>query len=41
MLINFKLNTIFKANKIYFLKVKNCNVINITFDKLHEQNKLH
>ena len=41
MLINFKSNTTLKTNKIYFLKVKNRSVIDITFDKLHKQSKLY
>ena len=41
MSINLKLDAIFKTNKMYFLKIKNCNIINVTFDKLHKQSKLH
>ena len=41
MSINLKSKTMFKANKIYSLKIKNRVVIDVTFDKLHEQNKLH
>ena len=41
MLINFKFETVSKLNKVYFLKVKNRNFIDATFDKLHQQNKLH
>ena len=39
--INFKFETVFKFNKIYFLKIKNRNFIDAIFDKLHQQNKLH
>ena len=41
MFINFKFETVFKFNKMYFLKVKNRNFIDVIFDKLHQQNKLH
>ena len=41
MSINFKSEIMFKINKIYSLKIKNRIVIDVTFDKLHEQNKLH
>ena len=41
MSINLKSSAISKANKIYSLKTKNRNFIDATFDKLHEQNKLH
>ena len=41
MSINFKFEAVFKFNKRYFLKVKNRNFIDVTFDKLHQQNKLH
>ena len=41
MLINFKLNAMFKVNKIYFLKAKDRNFINAIFDKFYEQSKLH
>ena len=41
MSINFKSEIMFKVNKIYSLKIKNRIVIDVTFDKLHEQNKLH
>ena len=41
MFINFKFKIVFKFNKIYFLKIKNRNFIDVIFDKLHQQNKLH
>ena len=41
MLINFKSEIVFKFNKMYSLKIKNRNFIDATFDKLHQQNKLH
>ena len=41
MSINFKFEAVFKFNKMYFLKVKNRSFIDVTFDKLHQQNKLH
>ena len=41
MSINLKSKAMSKANKIYSLRVKNRAVIDATFDKLHEQSKLH
>ena len=41
MSINLKSEAMFKANKIYSLRIKNRAVIDATFDKLHEQSKLH
>ena len=41
MFINFKFEVVFKFNKMYSLEVKNRNFIDVTFDKLHQQNKLH
>ena len=41
MLINFKSEAVFKLNKVYSLEVKNRNFIDATFDKLHQQDKLH
>ena len=41
MSINFKSKAMSKINKIYSLKVKNRTVIDVTFNKLHEQSKLH
>ena len=41
MLINFKFEVVSKFNKMYLVKVKNRNFIDVIFDKLHQQNKLH
>ena len=37
MLINFKLNAVFKINKIYLLNTKNRKFINVAFDKFYKQ----
>ena len=41
MFVNFKFEVVFKFNKMYFIEVKNRNFIDVTFDKLHQQDKLH
>ena len=41
MFINFKFEIVSKLNKVYSLEIKNRNFIDVTFDKLHQQNKLH
>ena len=41
MLINFKFEVVSKLNKMYSLEVKDRNFIDVIFDKLHQQNKLH
>ena len=41
MLINLKLDAMFKINKINFFKTKNRNFIDVIFNKFHEQNKLY
>ena len=41
MSINLKTDAMFKFNKMYLLNVKNCNFIDVIFDKLHQQDKLH
>ena len=40
MLISLKLNLTFKSFRIYFVNQKNKNVINETFNKLYNQNKM-
>ena len=41
MFINFKFEIVLKFNKVYSLEIKNRNFIDVIFDKLHQQNKLH
>ena len=41
MFINLKAKIIFKSIKIYSLKQKNRKIIDIIFNKLHSQNKMH
>ena len=41
MFVNLKSEIVFKLNKMYSLEVKNRNFIDATFDKLHQQDKLH
>ena len=39
--INFKTDAMPKFNKMYFLNAKDRSFIDVIFDKLHQQNKLH
>ena len=41
MSIKLKFEVVFKFNKMYSLKAKNRNCIDVIFDKLHQQDKLH
>ena len=41
MSVNLKSNVVTKSTKIYFLKQKNRDVMNVIFNKLHAQDKLH
>ena len=41
MSINLKSNVVFKSIKIYLFEQKNRKVIDIIFDKLYVQNKMH
>ena len=41
MFINLKSDTVFKINKVYSLNTKNRKFIDIIFNKLHKQRKLH
>ena len=41
MLINFKFNVVIKSIKIYSLNQRNREIVDITFDKLHAQKKMH
>ena len=41
MSVNFKSEAVSKLNKMYSLEVKNRSFIDATFDKLHQQSKLH
>ena len=40
MLIFFKSNVTFKSSRVYFINQKDKNVINETFNKLHNQDKM-
>ena len=41
MSINLKIDAMSKFNKMYLLNVKDRNFIDVIFDKLHQQDKLH